>query len=189
MARYQFQIIRETDFGGGIDQQAAENKIPEGFCEDLLNADPQSTGQVSKRKGYQGYAGYIPVRVQEVEYDGTDINLFFSTSIELPPRQSSPLIIFGKTSQGAGDFASETAIYFDNYTADIRKTFNTGTNTITVSEDEHDILQSYDLHANCYITKPIDLAEFIKVINAIENFWLTIVRLPTAKAGSHTKGT
>lgn len=49
---------------------------------------------------------------------------------------------------------------------------------LTVSEDEQDILKSYNLHANCYITKPIDLEQFIKVVRSIEDFWLTIVKLP-----------
>lgn len=49
---------------------------------------------------------------------------------------------------------------------------------LTVSSDEADVLRSYDLHANCYITKPIDLLQFITVVKSIEDFWLTIVRLP-----------
>ena len=39
-------------------------------------------------------------------------------------------------------------------------------------------LKSYELHANCYITKPVDLDQFMEVIKAIESFWLTVVRLP-----------
>ncbi|MDO9364777.1 MAG: response regulator [Methylotenera sp.] len=50
---------------------------------------------------------------------------------------------------------------------------------ITSSEAEKDILRTYDLHANCYVSKPVDLDQFIKVIQAIENFWLTIVKLPS----------
>jgi two-component system, chemotaxis family, response regulator Rcp1 len=50
---------------------------------------------------------------------------------------------------------------------------------LTTSEAEQDILQSYDLHANCYVTKPVDLDAFIQVVRSIENFWLVIVRLPT----------
>jgi CheY-like chemotaxis protein len=50
---------------------------------------------------------------------------------------------------------------------------------LTLSRDEEDVLRSYDLHANCYITKPIDLAQFIHVVKSIESFWLTIVTLPT----------
>jgi two-component system response regulator len=49
---------------------------------------------------------------------------------------------------------------------------------LTTSQAEEDIHKSYNLHANCYITKPIELGHFIKVVQAIENFWLTIVELP-----------
>ena len=49
---------------------------------------------------------------------------------------------------------------------------------LTTSQAEEDIHKSYNLHANCYITKPVELAHFIKVVQAIENFWLTIVELP-----------
>jgi chemotaxis family two-component system response regulator Rcp1 len=48
----------------------------------------------------------------------------------------------------------------------------------TISKAEEDILKAYDLHTNCYITKPLDLNRFLKVIQSIEDFWLTIVRLP-----------
>jgi CheY-like chemotaxis protein len=50
---------------------------------------------------------------------------------------------------------------------------------LTSSDAEQDILRSYDLHANCYVTKPVDLEQFIKVIKIIEEFWLTIVKLPS----------
>jgi chemotaxis family two-component system response regulator Rcp1 len=49
---------------------------------------------------------------------------------------------------------------------------------LTVSSAEEDILKSYNLHANCFITKPIDLSQFMKVVRSVEDFWLTIVRLP-----------
>ncbi len=52
---------------------------------------------------------------------------------------------------------------------------------LTVSKDEEDILKSYDLHANCYITKPINLEQFITVVRSIEDFWLTIVKLPVKR--------
>lgn len=51
---------------------------------------------------------------------------------------------------------------------------------LTTSESEEDILKTYDLLANCYITKPVDLDEFIKVVRFIEEFWLNIVKLPRA---------
>ena len=49
---------------------------------------------------------------------------------------------------------------------------------LTISKDEEDVLKTYNLHANCYITKPIDLEQFLKVVKSIEEFWLTIVKLP-----------
>lgn len=49
---------------------------------------------------------------------------------------------------------------------------------LTTSKAEEDIVRSYDLHANCYITKPVDLAQFIDVVRSIEDFWLSIVKLP-----------
>jgi len=49
---------------------------------------------------------------------------------------------------------------------------------VTTSATEEDILKSYCHHANCYVTKPVNLDQFIKVVNAIEDFWLTIVKLP-----------
>jgi CheY-like chemotaxis protein len=50
---------------------------------------------------------------------------------------------------------------------------------LTTSDARPDIQRSYELHANCYITKPVDLEQFIQVVRSIEGFWLTIVRLPT----------
>ena len=52
---------------------------------------------------------------------------------------------------------------------------------LTTSGAEADIVKSYQLHANCYITKPVDLEQFIKVVKAIDDFWLTVVKLPPDK--------
>jgi two-component system, chemotaxis family, response regulator Rcp1 len=49
---------------------------------------------------------------------------------------------------------------------------------LTTSKAERDILRTYDLHANCYIIKPVDLDQFLAVARSIENFWLTVVKLP-----------
>jgi CheY-like chemotaxis protein len=49
---------------------------------------------------------------------------------------------------------------------------------LTTSADERDIMRAYELHANCYITKPVDFEQFIGVVQAIESFWLTVVTLP-----------
>ena len=49
---------------------------------------------------------------------------------------------------------------------------------MTISQADEDIIKTYNLHANCYIIKPIDLNQFIKVVKSIEDFWFTIVKLP-----------
>ena len=53
---------------------------------------------------------------------------------------------------------------------------------LTTSSAERDIFGAYDLHANCYITKPVDLDRFVTVVRSIEDFWLTIVTLPGGEA-------
>jgi len=51
---------------------------------------------------------------------------------------------------------------------------------LTTSSAEEDILKSYNLHANCYITKPVDFDQFINVVKSINDFWLNIVKLPSS---------
>ncbi len=53
---------------------------------------------------------------------------------------------------------------------------------LTTSSAEVDILKSYQLHANCYITKPVDLEQFVNVVRSIDEFWLTVVKLPSEHA-------
>ena len=55
---------------------------------------------------------------------------------------------------------------------------------LTTSEAEQDILKSYALHANCYVTKPVDLQRFIEIVRQIETFWLQIVKLPQSEAAA-----
>ncbi len=65
-----------------------------------------------------------------------------------------------------------TAIKSDNHLCHIPVV------VLTTSKAEQDILKAYSLHANCYITKPVDLDQFISVVESIEDFWFTIVKLP-----------
>ena len=51
---------------------------------------------------------------------------------------------------------------------------------LTTSDDREDIEHAYNSHVNCYITKPVDFAQFIKVVKSIEDFWFTVVKLPRA---------
>ena len=54
---------------------------------------------------------------------------------------------------------------------------------LTTSKAEEDVLRTYNLHANCYVTKPVDLEQFIVVVKSIDMFWLTVVTLPNGKDG------
>jgi CheY-like chemotaxis protein len=54
---------------------------------------------------------------------------------------------------------------------------------LTTSKAEEDVLRSYELHANCYVTKPVDLDKFIVVVKSIDRFWLTVVTLPSSNTG------
>jgi CheY-like chemotaxis protein len=49
---------------------------------------------------------------------------------------------------------------------------------LTTSQDEEDILKTYDLHANCYVTKPLDFEQFMHVVQSVEDFWLSVVTFP-----------
>ncbi len=74
----------------------------------------------------------------------------------------------------------------DRYRGDVPHRRNAGDKNLTAipvviltsSKAEEDIAKAYKLHANCYITKPLGLAQFIQIIKAIEDFWLSIVKLP-----------
>jgi CheY-like chemotaxis protein len=52
---------------------------------------------------------------------------------------------------------------------------------LTTSKAEEDILKTYNLHANCYVAKPVDLDQFVRVVKSLEDFWLAIVKLPNHK--------
>ena len=52
---------------------------------------------------------------------------------------------------------------------------------LTTSKAEEDVMKSYDLHANCYVTKPVDLDKFIVVVQSIDRFWLSVVTLPPGR--------
>jgi chemotaxis family two-component system response regulator Rcp1 len=57
---------------------------------------------------------------------------------------------------------------------------------LTISQAEQDIQKAYDLHANCYISKPVDLTQFNKVVQSIENFWFMIVKLPPKESNGNS---
>ena len=59
---------------------------------------------------------------------------------------------------------------------------------LTTSQAEEDVVRTYNLHANAYVTKPVDLKQFLSVIRAIEEFWLAVVTLPPANGNGRRNG-
>ncbi len=54
---------------------------------------------------------------------------------------------------------------------------------LTTSKSEEDVIKTYNLHANCYVTKPVDLDQFVKIVKSVNNFWFEMVTLPTEESG------
>lgn len=140
-----FVTFPERDFSGGIDARSSEIQIDPGYARDILNADIIEK-RVKKRKGYQGYAGNLPVRVTSVEYKNTDNQICFTLdgSLDLSANQSTPIIVYGRTSSSitsGGPFtnAGDVAKYYDSFEVQAKKVLATGTNTLEVDNTEHDI--------------------------------------------------
>ena len=141
MANY--QTISEKDVARGIDARSTEDQIPEGYSEDLLNVDTNSNGYLSKRPGYQGYYGYLPIRITEIEHNGTSIIFTLDGSFDTSALGGDPLVVYGKLGaptlgSPAGDWSTtNTANYYSTFTSDIVKTLTAPSGTLTVTENQH----------------------------------------------------
>lgn len=134
--------IVENDFGSGIDAQSTENQIAQGFVEDATNVDFEATGSIKKRAGYQGYAGFLPVRVSKLIYSGTSLTFVLdertdlSTAIDLSVLRSTPLVVYGRSSlsTATGDFTTTDSVhYYPSFSSDIRQLLTAGSGTVTLT--------------------------------------------------------
>jgi hypothetical protein len=147
----QYTNIPENNFGRGIDARSTENQIGEGYVRDLLNADVIQKS-VRKRPGYESHAGNIPVRATRMDYEYNanpalrmmcltlDSIVSLNTTISLESVRSSPLIIYGKSSNqatGPINTSGNTIHYYDKFTIPIRKQLFAGTNTLLIAGSEH----------------------------------------------------
>ena len=137
--------VPHGDMGSGIDQLSSEDSLPEGYSEELVNMDPAPEGYLSKRPGYQGKWGFLPVRVQEViaGAGGNPLALTFvlDSSIDLTsipsPSHSRPIVVYGRTSaantSATGDFipGTDTAQYYSTFNAAPQVEIAHGTSTFT----------------------------------------------------------
>lgn len=149
MAGINYITAPEQDFSGGIDARSAENQIAEKFVKDLLNSDIVEK-RVRKRRGNQGYAGNVPVRVTSVDYDlstgevcfSLDSSVSLDTTVDLTALRSSPLVVYGRSSTfspGDGPFstAGDTVKYYPKFRIPTRKKFVAPSGTLVYSADEH----------------------------------------------------
>ena len=127
------------DFGGGIDQRSAPNAVPQSHSEDLQNVITNSNGFVAKRPGYQGYYGYMPLRVKSITHSGTDIKFILDDSIDVSSLASCPLVVQGKLSSSqSGDWSNTDNVeYYSSSSSDVRTSLTTSGSPVTVSESSH----------------------------------------------------
>jgi len=143
MANIQYTTIKKNDFGSGTDQLSPETNVAEGHVESLSNVDPRAEGHLTKRTGYQGYAGFMPVRVTRVDYTTADTdNLCFTLdrAVDFTLTRSSPLVAYGRTSAThTGDFtATDSVHYYPGFHPRIKKTFPaSATTTLPIPASEH----------------------------------------------------
>ena len=107
--RPNFQTISHIDLSRGIDQRSSPNAVKPGFAEDMRNLDTNSTGFVEKRKGYQGYKGCLPIRIEDVDVNEVDSKIEFTlnSDISLLNTSSTPIVVYGKILQtGSGTIAT-----------------------------------------------------------------------------------
>ena len=107
------------DFGGGMDQRSAENAVPETYVEDLQNCLSNSNGFLSKRSGYQGYYGWLPMRVTKIVHTGTSISFTFDEALNIEDVESTPIVAYGLlSSTQTGDFSTTAASqYYSSFTS------------------------------------------------------------------------
>lgn len=133
--------VSENSFQFGIDARSPENNIRDGFVRDLVNMDT-TEGKVSKRKGYEGFGGGIPLRVQSYVLDDVNnrIYLTFDSSVDLSAVSSTPLLIYG-TYDDSNAMFSETFRYYESFSSEIKKRFApSSTSIIPIGAAEHGLV-------------------------------------------------
>ena len=127
-----YQTILEKDFSSGINKLAAEDVVPQSFVEDMQNMDPNAQGYVEKRKGYQSYAGSLPLRVAKAERNADGILFLYfdeleggTANIDFSTLKPSPVILYGTTTLKTATAA--TSYYYSAFTVDPRVVLGTPT--------------------------------------------------------------
>lgn len=165
--------ITQEDIGRGEDQFRPETKIREGFWERLRNYDPTLAGTIEKRVGYEGFGGFVPLRVGAIEHSngaaapGTQIYLTIDAPALLDPAlRSTPIVVYGRLSTAAsaalGDFRNDAyfARYYAGFVVDsgrIRVTDTTA--TAELYTDTAMELNVYGIRSTTDILDPADTTD------------------------------
>ena len=138
---FTFQDISISDLSKGIDQRSAPNAIPDGFAEDLQNVITNSNGFLAKRAGYEGYYGYLPVRVVSITHSGTSISFTLDSSIDVSNIASTPIVVYGRLAGAhTGDFSTTAAgQYYTSFTDGTFTTLSAPSDTETISGSTHGV--------------------------------------------------
>lgn len=141
MAGYNLQEISIQDFSRGIDQKSAPSNIPDGYSEDLVNVIVDSDGFAAKRPGYEGFYGYLPIRITSVQHSGTSIFFTLDSSINVANIIESPIVVYGKLSASqSGNFTTVAAgAYYTTFSSGTRSTLDPTSDTVVILESVHGV--------------------------------------------------
>ena len=139
----QFTSITESNFSRGLDSRSAENLIPPGFVEDVLNMRTVNN-RLAKRNGYELFGGCLPLRVEAVKYDqsANTIQISFDGIVDLSSKKAIPVVIYGRTNLNShgGDFnLTDNGEYYDKAFPQTRDTLVAPSGTLTKTQAERPI--------------------------------------------------
>ncbi len=173
--------------------------MDEGFTKKKAGYEHENGERINERDGKRSERSLMgrPIDILLVEDNPGDIRL---TVEALKEGKVTNNLMIAKDGQEALDILYRKGAYSDSPRPDIilldlnlpkkdgrevleeikkdRDLMSIPVVVLTMSKAEEDILNTYQLHANCYITKPIDMAQFLSIMKLTESFWLTIVKLP-----------
>ncbi len=138
--------IPRKDLARGIDSHSSKGNIPEGYAEDLENLDTSAGGQLTTRPGYEGYYGWLPLRVvRATQVDASTLKLEFANSqvIDLTTAKVGPIVIGGRTSRahtgafGGFDTTTSYAHWYDSFALTSFVSYTAGSGTVTQTAAQH----------------------------------------------------
>lgn len=142
----EYSLVPIKDHSKGIDARSAPSSIKDGYLESILNGDSNTGGQVSTRKGYQGYFGWVPLRASRIQHSGTDIKFRIGSTgdVNFTDLWSTPILVYGKVPSDdtpvagfAGDFSdTATIVYYPYFSTLARIAVSAGSGTLSFTTSD-----------------------------------------------------